>query len=245
VTRVEVWFNLFLMSFPRLPIIFEDDHLVAVYKPAGIHVHPTDLERGRASVMSRLKAQSGRFVYPIHRLDRATSGLVLFAWDKETARVLGQAFAERSVNKEYRALVRGWTEDQGLIETPVKAKDQTSYQEAATRYQTLERIELPQAVGRYQTARYSLVSLFPETGRRHQLRLHLAKINHPIVGDRQYGDGHHNRYLKDSWNWRRLGLWAVGLNLNHPVSGAPLALKTALDKETIRFLTNLGLDKAV
>ena len=184
------------MTNNPLGLIYRDAHLLAVHKPAGLLVHrsPIDRHETEFALQYARELNEGEHVYPVHRLDRPTSGLLLFARDPETASVLGQAFMAGAVRKTYQAVVRGWTPESGVIDLPLrdKAMDKrdTSEQvmrEACTRYQRLATTELPVAIEGYASSRYSLVELYPETGRQHQLRRHLQHISHPIIGDTNYG----------------------------------------------------------
>lgn len=213
----------------KLEILFEDEHFVAVNKPAGIFVHRTGLaEPGAQFALQILRNQLGRRVNPVHRLDRPTGGVLLFAFEKECTHLLCEAFSNRRVKKEYLAVVRGWVDEKGQIDSPLKSLDSQVVQEAITDYERLEKVELPIAVRPYETSRYSLVRLFPQTGRQHQLRRHLKHIFHPIVGDTRYGDGHHNESLREKYNLRRLMLFSQTLCLNHPFTGEKLTIEASL-----------------
>jgi len=227
-----------------LKILYQDPWLVAIYKPAGIHVHPTPLSRHETTVMQLLRNQLDQWVYPVHRLDRGTAGVLLFGLDSQTSSRLGHTFQNRDIQKTYLALTRGWLPDEGTLETPVRAKEEKEHKSAFTGYRCLKKIELPFAVGPYSSARYSLVSLHPKTGRRHQLRVQLSKANHPIVADRLYGDGRHNQFFLQHFHWKRILLFATSLELAHPVTNEPLQLHTGLDIEAQRLFDQLGLQSA-
>jgi tRNA pseudouridine65 synthase len=203
-------------------ILFQDDSLVAIDKPAGFHVHPPEDKSIRVDVGSTcvvvLRRQLGREVYPAHRLDRPTSGVLLFALDPLTARAMSERFGSREVSKTYYAVTRGWItgDEEQLIDRPLSSESGATTMEARTRIEPLARIELPHAVGRYATARYTLVRAEPETGRLHQIRRHLAGISHPIVGDTTYGDRDHNRFFRDTLNITPLLLKAQRLEFVHP-----------------------------
>lgn len=222
-------------------VLYQDQYLAALYKPPGLHVHPSALDKDPDSLMKRLSKQLGCWVYPVHRLDRATAGLVLMALDQDTNRRLSVAFQERQIEKEYQAVTRGWLADSGWMRHWVKAREETKRKEALCAYRCLARTELPYPVRPYATARYSRVLLKPETGRRHQLRLQLKKINHPIVGDANYGDIKHNQFLKAQFGWARLGLFATGLKLDHPITGKRLELSCPLDAGALALMADLGL----
>lgn len=218
-----------------LEIIYRDDYLVAVNKPAGLLVHRSMIDRHESRfAMQMVRNQIGRHVYPVHRLDKPTSGLLLFALDSDTAREMGRLFSERETEKEYVAIVRGYTELAQRIDYPLKeeldrksdhyADPDKDAQPAVTEYERLATVELPYPVGRYSTARYSLLRIRPETGRKHQIRRHMKHIFHPIVGDTTHGDGKHNQLFRDKFGCHRLLLAATSLSFNHPVTGKTLTI---------------------
>ena len=252
-----------------LEILYRDDWLIAIHKPSGLLVHrsPIAAHEERFAVQL-LRDQIGRRVYPAHRLDRGTSGMLLFALEREVARTLAQRFESQAVDKRYLAIVRGHPPEHGLIdhalvrrldpvevrrgkgagardalpedveegedgqftaaelETPqsdgVEGAVEHAAQAACTRFRRLAAVELPHAVDRYPTSRYALVELFPETGRRHQIRRHLKHIAHPIIGDATYGKGRHNRLFQELFGSHRLLLACTRLALAHPVTDAAL-----------------------
>ena len=206
---------------------------MAVDKPPGLLVHRTGLDAGETRfALQLLRDQLGRAVWPVHRLDKGTSGVLLFALDAGTARALGQAFeAPDAVHKTYVAVVRGWPPAQGLIDHPLKRMEDDArvgreeVQAAQTRYRTLAHYELPLPHGSFPTTRCARVELQPLTGRRHQLRRHLKHIAHPILGDATHGKGALNRAVAALLGVQRLWLHALRLELPHPVSGVPLAIE--------------------
>mgnify|MGYP005850409569 CR=1 FL=1 len=216
----------------KLDVLYQDPYLVAVYKPAGLLVHRTSLDsREVRFAVQLLRDQLGADVFPCHRLDKPTSGILLFALKKEILKAVNAAFAEGRVEKCYRALVRGWIREKGRLDYPLRPlKEEGSRaatagpRAAVTDYAPLEHYEIPEPLGRYATARFSLVELAPLNGRTHQLRRHLAHLRHPVIGDTRHGDGLQNRYFRDRFRSRRLLLSAVGLALPHPVSGQELRL---------------------
>lgn len=221
----------------HLDILYRDSYLVAVYKPAGLLVHRTSLDsREVRFAVQLLRDQLGAEVFPCHRLDKPTSGILLFALKKEILKAVNAAFAEGRVEKRYRALVRGWIREAGKLDYPLRPlKEEGSRaatagpRAAVTDYAPLEHYEVPEPLGRYATARFSLVELAPHTGRTHQLRRHLAHLRHPVIGDTRHGDGVQNRYFRDRFQSRRLLLAAVSLALTHPVSGRELRVEAEPD----------------
>jgi tRNA pseudouridine65 synthase len=222
-----------------LPILYRDEHLIAIHKPAGLLVHRTALDRHETRfAVQLLRDQIGQHVWPVHRLDRGTSGVLLFALDAASLRAVAAQFENGSVAKEYRAVVRGWPEEAGEINHPLpRILENTDRghpdalnapQAARTRYQCLSRCELPLPDGRFPTSRYALLALQPVTGRRHQLRRHLKHIAHPIIGDATYGKGPHNRAVAAFSGHTRLLLACTGLQIQHPVSGNTLSMDCPL-----------------
>ena len=215
-------------STGELPILFRDALIVVVNKPSGLLVHRSPIDRHETRfAVQLLRDQLGQRVHPVHRLDKGTSGALAFALDADTARALGEQFAGKQVHKTYVAIVRGWPPASGLIDHPLDAVQDARSPAAdagpkacRTAFRTLATVELPVRVDRYPTSRYALVELEPETGRRHQLRRHLAHLSHPIIGDSTYGKGRHNRLFADRYGVRRLLLACVRLEFAHPVTGA-------------------------
>ena len=225
-----------------LEILYQDDVLVAVNKPAGMLVHRSWLDRHETQfVMQTLRDQIGQLVYPIHRLDRPTSGVLLFALNSEIANLLCLQFEQKQTEKQYLAVVRGYVTGHGEIDYPLKVQldkiaDKFSQpdkapQSAVTFYEGLQTVEMPYGVGRYATSRYSLVRLIPQTGRKHQLRRHMKHIFHPILGDTQYGDLHQNRALMEHTGCARLLLHAEKLTFVHPLTQRPMAIQAGLDAQ--------------
>jgi tRNA pseudouridine65 synthase len=218
-----------------LEILYRDEHLVAINKPSGLLVHRSLIDRHETQFAIQMtRDQIGQRVYPAHRLDKPTSGVLLFALDSDTARLLTQQFTAGQVQKTYLAVVRGYTDETGIIDYPLKeeldkiadanADQDKPAQAAVTHYRRLATTELPYPVGRYPSARYSLLELQPKTGRKHQLRRHLKHIFHPIVGDTTHGDGKHNALFRQQFACHRLLLHASRLGLTHPYSQQALTL---------------------
>ncbi len=180
-----------------LVLLHLDDRLVAVDKPAGMVVHRSEWCPEGEPVLQRLRDQLGRRVYPVHRLDRATSGVLLFALDPDAARHVAGQFERHEVEKRYHAVVRGWTERQGTVDYALREHPDAPELEARTSYCRRAVVELPIPVGRYASARYSWIEAQPHTGRMHQIRRHFAHLRHPIVGDVRHGDGRHNRMFRE------------------------------------------------
>lgn len=224
---------------PVLHILYQDEYLVAVDKPAGMLVHRSFLDRHETVfVMQTLRNQIGLHVFPVHRLDRPTSGVLLFALSSDVARLLTEQLTEQHWRKFYLAVCRGFVSQAGVLDYPLKeqldkiadkfADQNKDKQEAITAVWPLTQVELPIAIGKYPVARYSLVALQPLTGRKHQLRRHLSHLRHPIVGDTTHGEGKHNRLFAEHFNSHRLLLIAKRLELKHPVTGVNLVIEAPL-----------------
>jgi len=213
---------------PHLPVLYQDEALVAIHKPSGLLVHRTGLDAGeRWFAVQLLRDQlGGRHVYPVHRLDKGTSGVLVFALSSSDAAAVAAQFAAHTIGKRYLAVVRGWPPEAGTIDHPLTHETKEP-QPALTRYRTLERLALPLRADRYPESRYALVEACPETGRTHQIRRHLKHLGHPIVGDTTHGVGAHNRLWRSAFAGHRMLLACTGLDLVHPRSGAPLVLEAA------------------
>lgn len=241
-----------------LPILFHDQDLIAIHKPAGLLVHRSAIDRREHRfALQMLREQIGQRVYAVHRLDKGTSGVLLFALSSAVGRALSSSFEQRQVGKNYLAVVRGHPPLAGEIDHPLRRHVErcergsaatataTQTQDAWTRYRTLATSELPHRVDRYPSSRYALVELEPLTGRRHQLRRHLKHISHPVIGDATYGKGGHNRLFQTLFACHRLLLACVELRLPHPVSGAMLTLRAPLASDFCRLLARLEWTAAV
>lgn len=215
--------------------MYQDAQLVAVDKPAGLLVHRTRLDAGAPRfALQQLRDQLGQPVWPVHRLDKGTSGVLLFALNADVARELAQAFETGAVRKTYLALVRGWPPDIGVIDHPLgrlpddaRVSRSVPVQPARTRFRVLERCALPLPDRGFARTRVALLELTPETGRRHQLRRHCKHMAHPIIGDATHGKGPLNRAVAALLGVQRLWLHASELALLHPVSNERLRLQAA------------------
>lgn len=210
-----------------LPILFQDDHYVAIHKPPNMLVHRTWLaSRDDRFVLQLLRDQLGQRVYPVHRLDRATDGVLLFGLNTEAVSALSAPFESGDVKKVYWAIARGWVDAEGHIDNPVRDKDEgKAPKEAQTDYRCLAQVTLPVAVDRYPQSRYSWIEVYPRTGRRHQIRQHFKHIGHPLIGDTTYGKGPHNRYFREAYGINRLLLMSRQLSFKHPYSGADVCIQ--------------------
>ena len=207
-------------------ILEASQDLLVVTKPAGWLNGRTPLAPRELGMLEVCEKQlQGQKLYPVHRLDRATSGVLLMARNRESASRWSRAFQEHQVRKTYIALIRGWCPDEGEISKPLERSERHEPQPALTRYRTLHRIEIPHGISpRHPTTRYSLVEVHPETGRNHQIRRHFASISHPLIGDTIYGEGRHNRFFRDHYGFQALGLHALRLEAHLSVSALHQAL---------------------
>ena len=238
-----------------MQILHLDPHIVAVYKPAGWLVHRSAIDRHETRIaMQQLRDQLGQRVYPVHRLDKPTAGVLLFALDADAARLMGERFASGAVHKRYLAIVRGYVPECGVIDyalieeqdalTDRLAETDKPAQSAITEYRRLAVAELPHPVGRYATARYSLVQAVPRTGRRHQIRRHMKHVFHPIVGDTTHGDGKQNQLFRQLFGCGRLLLASLGMSFAHPCKDETMEILAPPDAEFMRVIEALGWQNA-
>ncbi|WP_088559202.1 pseudouridine synthase [Marinobacter sp. es.042] len=230
-----------------LSVLYRDDHLLIVHKPAGLLVHrsPIDRHETEFALQYARALNGGQHVYPVHRLDRPTSGILVFARDSDTARSLGLAMMAGEVAKTYLAMVRGWPPEHGEIDHPLREEpedrrlkgEEQPVRDALTYYRTLATTEIPVEIEKYPSSRYAVVELNPKTGRKHQLRRHMKHINHPIIGDANHGRGRHNRYFAERFGQGRLMLAATRMAFRHPVSGKPLTISAAPEASFLEVLS--------
>ncbi len=225
-----------------IAVLYADDQLAVVNKPAGLMAHASAMARGEDDfLVDRLRAQFGRSVHLVHRLDRATSGCLLVAFDATTAAALGAIFMSREVRKDYLAICRGWPEpeidlDYALDGGPGKPDKKP----AQTRFVRLGTGELDVPSASHETSRYSLLQCTPYTGRYRQIRRHLKHLSHHLIGDSSHGDGRHNRYFRMQGVHRML-LHAWRLQFSHPATGEAMMFQAPLDNEFRRALQLLAL----
>ncbi|GAB3242422.1 pseudouridine synthase family protein [Chitinimonas naiadis] len=232
------------------PVLYRDEQLVAIHKPSGLLVHRSEIDRRETRfALQEVRDQLGQRVHAIHRLDKGTSGILLFGLDADSARAVSRQFEAGSVDKRYLAIVRGWPDSEGEIDHALsrqyddyeRAPDTIAPpQDALTRFKRLATIELPHSVDRYPSSRYALLELDPVTGRRHQLRRHLKHLSHPIIGDATYGKGRHNRLFTELYGSQRLLLACTRLAFDHPVSGTRVTVDAPLADEFQTLCETLG-----
>ena len=224
-----------------LDVLYRDDRFIAIDKPSGLLVHHSHIARDvRVVALQLVRRIARRRVHAVHRLDRGTSGVLLFALDPEAARDAADLFAARRVQKTYYAVVRGHPPPAGHIDHPLNQSKTSERRPATTDFVRRETVELDIPVGRFPTTRYGLLELAPHTGRRHQLRRHCCHIHHPIVGDTTHGDARHNRLFRRQWGAHRLLLFAARLRFEHPYTGEPLDLRAGPDPTLARLCDVFG-----
>lgn len=222
-----------------LEIIYRDADLVAINKPHGLLVHRSFIAADTSEfAVQILRDQIGEKVFPVHRLDRKTSGVLLFALNDRMNRLMQMQFQEGKVEKHYSAIVRGFTPDYLEIDYPLK-RDDGVVQDAFTAFETLQKTELDLPFGKHPTSRYSLVDLHPTTGRMHQLRKHMAHIFHPIIGDRPHGCNKQNKFFKEHFEMDSMLLHAREIKFSHPDSEDLMEISANYQPEFKRMLATL------
>ena len=218
-----------------IDLLFVDEHIVVAMKPSGLLVH-RGWDNDDDVAMFRVRDAIGAYVFPVHRLDRGTSGALVFARHKEAATVLAQAFEASQIEKTYLALVRGTPPDEGTIDYPIQRSEDGPRVPALTHFRTL---------GRSDIARCSLVAVMPATGRLHQVRRHMRHIDHPLVGDVRHGSGIINREYRTSYGLHRLALHAWSIAFAHPVTGERVSVTAPVPDDLAAPLFALGLSESV
>jgi len=232
-------------------ILLRDSGLLAINKPAGIPVHGSRILEDRPNtLLAMVRNHEGMLVHAIHRLDRPVSGVNLFSANRALLAQMSQEFENRRVQKNYLAVVRGWPEESGVISHPLlpprdERKPHSVARDAVTRYERIATVETPFPVAPYATSRYSLLALYPETGRRHQLRMHMKHISHHLIGDTSYGRGEHNRLFREQFDCRRLLLHAWSLEFRHPVSNIPVLIHAPLDEPFSNIIKAFSWEDAI
>lgn len=229
----------------NLTVIYEDDYIICVSKPNNVVVHHSHHSRFVAEEESLLQLLENKFqkkFYPIHRLDRRTSGIILLAKETKHVSKFQNLFTENNIQKIYFGIVRGHAPVTKIIDSPVKGRDGKVHKDAETHLNTPKTIVLDIPVKPYDSSRYSLVELHPKTGRLHQLRIHMNKISHPLIGDTKYGDKNHNVMFSENFNWSNLFLHAHSLQFVHPFSNEKLNLIAKFPDDWISLFEKFNWD---
>jgi len=234
--------SLLKLDSKRLEILYQDDFCIAVNKPPGILVHRNSSTRDSEFLLQLLRDQINCKVQPVHRLDRPTSGIVLFTKKPEATTLFSNLFSQRNIKKVYLAVVRGYTDDNGIIDYPLDNKSKQGVEQSAfTEFKTLVRTELKIPMKPHDSIRYSLVRVLIKTGRTHQIRRHFKHIRHPLIGDTTYGDRHHNKLFREVFLCSRLLLHAAEMEFSHPFLNEKIVIKADLDQEFKKILKSLNL----
>jgi tRNA pseudouridine65 synthase len=225
----------------NLPILFEDEHYVIINKPHNLLVHRTSIsEEKEEFALQILRDQLGCWVSPCHRIDRKTSGILVFAKSKEADAAMGRLFQNNEAKKKYIALVRGFLPETGTCDRPLE-NEKGKIQEAITHFKCLHQVELQIAVSRYPTSRYSLAEIWPETGRMHQIRRHFAQMRHYLIGDKTHGECKQNKMFETKFGLNTMLLHASELKFIHPLTNKPIDVKAAMKDEFVRILTAIDM----
>lgn len=232
-------------------ILFEDDFFLAIDKPEGLLVHPSRLDvHAKDFALFQAEAHVGAKLHTLHRLDRPTSGVLLFGKSPEIARKMLNTFVTRDISKQYLCVARGWTKNSGRFDAPLEeiqdkiadkmASANKPAQPAVTLFKKLAHNELDIPVGNYPKARYSLCVAFPETGRQHQIRRHFKKASHHLLGDSKYGDGKHNKMFRSRFDWDSLCLRAYQIQFTHPETTQSVVINAGLNAHWEHLLVIMG-----
>lgn len=225
----------------ELEIVYEDDFLLAINKPAGLLVHRTKLARdAKEFALQILRDQVGHHVFPIHRLDRKTSGILLFAKNPDYVHPFQLSLQEIATQKRYLAIVRGFFPEEILFDYPL-ISEKGKAQKAITQFRLLKKVEIPLSFGKFETSRYSLIEAFPKTGRMHQIRKHLNHLRHPIIGDRPHGCNKQNGLFLKEFNLSKMLLHAESIQIKHPFLNDVVKIYAERPDHFEKMLEVLGL----
>lgn len=225
----------------ELDIIFKDEHVAVVNKPNKLLVHRSRESQDRMFALQILRNQIDTKVYPAHRLDRGTSGALLFSLNPEIDKIIKKQFHNHETKKTYHVIVRGFLENKsGTIDIPLINPTSKNLQEAITHYKVIAEKQLDVAVPDYVTSRFSLVEVDLETGRTHQIRRHFAKLRHYVIGDKRHGDTKYNKMVRMNFDLDYMFLHASHLEFTHPVSGERIKTTAPLRRPFSKMLDILG-----
>jgi tRNA pseudouridine65 synthase len=226
-----------------LDILYEDENLIAINKPSGLLVHRTSIAAEETVfAVQLLRDQIGQRVSPVHRLDRPTSGVLLFSKNEQILPLMKAQFMDRTVQKSYLAIVRGIPQVyEALIDYPLTTERSNKKQEARTTYKVIAEAEIPfDTTGRYPTSRYALLELKPETGRTHQIRRHLAHLRHYILGDKKHGDNKQNQFFEKQFGLGNLLLHAKTLTIQLPNTSDSISIQAKIPLHFEKICKELG-----
>lgn len=237
--------------FGELPILYRDEHFIAIDKPSGLLVHRSFLDKRETHfAMQMLRDQIDQHVFPLHRLDRPTSGVLLFGLSSDVARTASSLFSEHKISKRYLALTRGFAPESLHVDHALKYKHdkiadkfadkEKPAQEAQTDFKCLHQAVINKPLGKFPTVRYSLVECLPKTGRKHQIRRHLNHINHPILNDANYGDNKQDHFFQQEFGLNRLMLFAKELTFEHPFSKQTIHIEASIGEPELELFKRLG-----
>jgi tRNA pseudouridine65 synthase len=230
-----------LLRDTLLEIIFRDDDIIAINKPHGLLVHRSRMAaEANTFALQLLRDQIDQHVYPVHRLDRKTSGVLLFALNKSVLSAMNLKFSTHEIDKTYLAIVRGYFPENIVVDHPL-TNDSGKTQESITHFKLLKTTELPLPFGMHSTSRYSLIEARPKTGRMHQIRKHCNHLRHPIIGDRPHGCNKQNKFFNEHWNMNTMMLHASELSFDHPTKNKKITITAGLHSEFNRMKTELNL----
>lgn len=230
-------------TYVPLEIVYEDDWIITINKPAGLLVHRSSIATNTdVYALQLLRDQVGYHVFPIHRLDRKTSGILLFAKDKAFVQLFQEALASSDSIKTYLAIVRGYFPEETKVDHDL-VNDKGKTQHALTYFKLNSRTELDLPFGKFPTSRYSLIEAYPQTGRMHQIRKHLNHLRHPIIGDRPHGCNKQNKLFLEKWGLTKMLLHAKKLKINHPFSKQELCLQAPFPNHFSRMIEVLNLEE--
>lgn len=219
-------------DFNRISVLYEDACLLVLSKPSGLAVHRDEFSSRRMpTCVAWVRDQFGEGIHPVHRLDAATSGVLVFAKQKDVLAKMGEQFMSRNVDKAYLCVMRGWMKDMVRCELPMKREQDQNIQEATTVFKPLKRLEMPWANERFAQSRYTFAEVFPLTGRFHQIRRHANYLAFPLVGDTKHGDSEHNRIWRRERKSHRLLLHASSLRCFHPLTGESMQWQAPLPED--------------
>ena len=225
-----------------LQILFQDEHIVAINKPHNLLVHRSPIAADESVfALQMLRDQLNCWVNPCHRIDRKTSGVLLFSLSKEADRAMQMKFENRQCDKKYLALVRGYLPEEGTADRPLE-NEKGVMKDSITHFRCLQQVELDIEVSRYPKSRYSLAEISPETGRMHQIRRHFAQMRHYLIGDKTYGDCKHNKMFEEQFDLHTMLLHARELGFEHPFTQEKMIIKAPLQTEFLSVLDKIGMD---